>query len=111
MKLEFSKPRNAESAIVLAVATLIALVFFGQGFVSYASMNEPFHWEEHGLWTFTGWYLWATFFPFIFKLARRFRYERGTLVRTIAVHALLATVFAVLHLSIQILIVHWLFHP
>lgn len=111
MKLEFSKQRNAESAIVLAVATLIALVFFGQGFASYISMNEPFHWEEHGLWTFTGWYLWAAFFPLIFRFARRFRYERGTLVRTIIVHALLATVFSVLHLSIQILIVHWLFHP
>jgi two-component system LytT family sensor kinase len=111
MKLEFSKPRNASSAIVLAVATLIALVFFGQGFITYASMNEPFHWEEHVLWTFTGWYLWAAFFPFIFRLARRFRYERDTLVRTIVVHILLGTVFAILHLSIQILIVHWLFHP
>lgn len=111
MKLEFSKPRNAETAIVLAVATLIALVFFGQGFVSYMSMNEPFHWEEHVLWTFISWYLWAAFFPFIFKLARRFRYERGTLVRTIVAHALMGAVFAVLHLSIQISIVHWLFHP
>ena len=111
MKLEFSKPRNAQSAIVLTVATLIALVFFGQGFVSYSNMKEPFHWEEHGLWTFLSWYLWAAFFPLIFKLARRFRYERGTLVRTIVVHTLMAAVFAVLHLSIQILIVHWLFHP
>jgi two-component system, LytTR family, sensor kinase len=111
MKLEFSKPRNAEFAIVVAVATFIALVFFGQGFVSYMSMNEPFHWEEHGLWTFTGWYLWAAFFPFIFRFTRRFRYERGTLVRTFVVHTLLAAVFSVLHLSIQILIVHWLFHP
>jgi LytS/YehU family sensor histidine kinase len=111
MKLEFSKPRNAEFAIVVSVATLIALVFFGQGFVSYMNMNEPFHWEEHVLWTFISWYLWAAFFPFIFRLARRFRYERGTLVRTIVAHTLLATFFAVLHLSIQILIVHWLFHP
>jgi two-component system, LytTR family, sensor kinase len=111
MKLEFSKPRNADFAIVVTVATLIALVWFGQGFVSYANMNEPFHWEEHGLWTFLSWYLWAAFFPFIFKLARRFRYERGTLLRTIVVHLVLASIFAVLHLSIQILIVHWLFHP
>jgi two-component system, LytTR family, sensor kinase len=111
MKLEFSKPRNAEFAIVVTVATLIALVFFGQGFVSYMSMNEPFHWEEHVLWTFISWYLWAAFFPLIFKLARRFRYDRGTLVRTIVVHTVMASVFAVSHLSIQILIVHWLFHP
>jgi two-component system, LytTR family, sensor kinase len=111
MKLEFSKPRNASSAIVLAVATFIALVFFGQGFFTYASMNEPFHWEQHVLWTFTGWYLWAAFFPFILRFARRFRYERGTLVRTIVLHASAAIGIAVLHASIQTLIVHWLFHP
>ncbi len=111
MKLEFSKPRNASSAIVLSVATLIALVFFGQGFITYASMKEPFHWEEHVLWTFTGWYLWAAFFPLILRLARRFRYERGTLVRTIVVHTLMAFIIAVLHAAIQILIVQWLFHP
>jgi LytS/YehU family sensor histidine kinase len=111
MKLEFSKPRYAESAVVLTVATLVALVFFGQGFVSYINMNEPFHWEEHVLWTFTGWYLWAAFFPLILRLVRRFRFERGTLTRTILVHTFAAIVIGALHASIQILIVHWLFHP
>jgi two-component system LytT family sensor kinase len=111
MKLEFSKKRNAESAIVVAVATLIALIFFGQGFFTYKNMKETFHWEEHAIWTFTGWYLWAAFFPIILRLTRRFRFDRGTLIRTIAIHTSTALVIAVLHASIQILIVHWLFHP
>jgi LytS/YehU family sensor histidine kinase len=111
MKPLVSTTRRGEWIIVVSVATLLATIFFGQGFLFRYEGKEPYHWEEVLLWNFTSWYFWAALFPLIFKLAQKFRYDSKTWPRSILVHSFVALVIAVLHASTQIVIVHWLPHP
>ena len=110
MKTTLSITRRGEWIIVITVATLIALIFFGQGYISQDG-TEEYHWEEALLWAFTSWYLWAALFPLIFILAKRFRYDSKTWHRSIFVHLLAGLTIATLHASTLIGIVHWLPHP
>jgi LytS/YehU family sensor histidine kinase len=110
MNSSISKTRRGEWIIVISVATLIALIFFGQGYISQDG-KEKYRWEESLLWTFTSWYLWAALFPVILRLARRFRYDAKTWRRSISIHLVAGLIIASLHAFTQILLVHWLPHP
>ena len=73
--------------------------------------GETAKWKDQFLRTIGTWYLWATFFPFIHRLAGEFRFARRTRVKSALVHVLAGAAAAILHATIQVLFNDWLLNP
>jgi two-component sensor histidine kinase len=71
---------------VLAVFTVVALLFTGQVWLDYAYARVPVSWGRAFLLSALDWYLWAALLPAVWWLGRRFPLRRGRLGRSLAVH-------------------------
>jgi two-component system, LytTR family, sensor kinase len=88
------------AAIILLAATALGFFFAAQIYFSAASMRRDVSWGQALYWAFGDWYEWALLAPAIFWICRRFRFERGSWPKSLAVYfcagLLLASVHAVM---------------
>ena len=81
--------------------TALALVFASQSYIYGLITGEDKDWSRVFSWTLADWYLWAALSPAIFRLARAFRFERGTWKRALAAHFAAAVLFSLAHIFLQ----------
>ncbi|MCI0669419.1 MAG: LytTR family transcriptional regulator [Myxococcaceae bacterium] len=86
----------------LAVWTLLTALTALQDYLWFLLEGRPPTWDKALLWGASEWYTWALLLPLVLMLARRFPLEPGPrLWRHLAVHLVLASVFAVLQPALQ----------
>jgi signal transduction histidine kinase len=80
------KTRWAKGLLVFGFWTLIGLSFASQYYIAMARAGNPVTWSHALSWTLADWYVFAVLsFPVIL-LARRFRLESTTWLRSVAAH-------------------------
>lgn len=94
--------------IVIGVWGLVGLVSASQVYLASRSMGH----DEAGFfdvawWVMPVWLLWALLTPAIVRVSRAFPLERGRLARTLPVHAVAGTGFALLHLGWWLIWTQW----
>src|SRR5678816_887516 len=82
---------------VFLAATAIGLFFTAQIYFSAASVGHAVSWGQALYWALGDWYEWALLAPVIFWLCRRFRFERQSWRRSLAVHFATGLVLAAVH--------------
>lgn len=82
--------------IILALWTLVAVLFAGQLAMDAAYSNQRVTRGDALVLGFTGWYAWALLYPLVAWLARRFR----TNAKGLAVHAVLSVVITVAKIAL-----------
>ncbi|HEX5719005.1 MAG TPA: histidine kinase [Thermoanaerobaculia bacterium] len=87
--------------VYLLAWTAIGLFYFTQDMTRRLLWNDPTPWWHPMTSWLTGMYVFAAFAPVIFRLGRRFPFERGKRLRSTLIHLPLSVVFAVLHLAVQ----------
>jgi signal transduction histidine kinase len=70
----------------LAVWTALGLFFSGQIYLDHAYADRPVSWPQAIYLGLAEWYVWALLSPLILCVARRFPFERGSRVKSLAVH-------------------------
>lgn len=95
--------RSIRWAVLLAGWTLIGFVYAGQMYLVYLRTNQPAPFIRLLLLGLIYWYSWAVLSALIFKLARRYPIERKKLPRSLAIHALAAVLFSIIHKMMPIL--------
>ncbi|MCI0415433.1 histidine kinase [bacterium] len=93
------------------VATFILLLLGGHSYIVLSYTDETSKWVEQFFRTVIWWYLWAAFFPVILHLAGHFRFAPAARLKSVLVHTLAGAAIAVLHTTIQIFLIDWLFYP
>lgn len=112
--MKFSQMRRDVSSqwgIAFGVATFIVLLLGAHSTIVLSYTSETSKWADQFLRTIAGWYLWAAFFPFILRLARDYRFSRGSKLESALVHILAGAGLATLHATLQILFNDWLLNP
>ncbi|MEK6300575.1 MAG: histidine kinase [Acidobacteriota bacterium] len=98
---------------ILAGWTLVGLTFtlnyyfFAGHYVAIFKQQPSL--KEMLIWELPYWFLWAALSPVIFKITRRFRIERGSYLRSSAVHISACLLLSLVHRAVY-LIVCWLLH-
>jgi hypothetical protein len=72
--------------LVLAVGTILGVLFTGQVLIDYAYAGHRLAWWRGLAVALTQWYVWAILSPAIVWLARRFRIDRQRWPRSLLVH-------------------------
>jgi hypothetical protein len=100
-------------ALVLAAWTLIGVFSAGQWYLFQLSRSETPDWVGPLLPNLTSCWIWAGFTPFVMHLAKRFRIQRATWPRVLALHVLFALAFSFLDASLDMLLGRWIvpLHP
>jgi signal transduction histidine kinase len=80
---------------------LLGLVFSSQSYVYYAVRGGEVRWLPTLTWVFAEWYSWAALSPLILWLARRYRIERRSWSRALAIHLTAGVLFSVAHAALQ----------
>jgi two-component system, LytTR family, sensor kinase len=93
---------------VFGIATLLALAFSVQYYVSRDRATGSFKWPEEIYKDLANWYLWAAVFPFIQNLGKKFRYDSGTRFKSFVVHLIVGSAIAFLHATLFIFLTDWL---
>ncbi|MBU6400407.1 MAG: histidine kinase [Verrucomicrobia bacterium] len=98
------KTRWAKALLVFGFWTLVGLAFASQYYISMARADNPVTWGHALSWTLADWYVFAVLsFPVIF-LARRFRFESATWVRSVAVHGSACLLFSLSYMALRALV-------
>jgi two-component system, LytTR family, sensor kinase len=77
-------PKHA--AIILLAATALGFFFTAQIYFSAASSGRGISWGQALYWSFGDWYEWALLSPVIFWACRKFRFDRSSWPKSLAVH-------------------------
>jgi sensor histidine kinase YesM len=99
--------------LVLAGWLLIGLTFtlnyylFARQYVLI--FRNPPTFKQMLVWEIPYWVLWAALSPIIFRLTRRFRLERGQMVRSSLIHAIACVLISIAHRAVY-LPLGWLLH-
>src|SRR5688500_15347003 len=86
-----------QAAIILLVATSIGFFFAAHIYFSAASIQRDVSWGQALYWSFSDWYEWALVSPIIFWICRRFRFERRSWPRNLAVYLFVGLLLAGVH--------------
>jgi len=97
------KRRWANILLVVAIATLLGLLFAAQLYVIYVQSKREIHWPSIFASALPFWYLWALLVPAIVGLARRVPIDRVHVFRALLVHVPAAAIAAALHQALYIL--------
>ncbi|MFH0991734.1 MAG: histidine kinase [bacterium] len=85
--------------LVWLIWTLVGLFFASQAYVWYADiLKSSISWSRAIQINLPFYYLWALFTPIIFWLAKRFRFERQSIIRALLVHIPVSFILAVTQL-------------
>jgi len=117
--LPSSRPKTwvwlRHAAIIFVTATALGFFFAAQIYFSAASIHRGVSWWQALYWAFGDWYEWALLAPLIFWTCRRFRFERRSWPRSLAVHVcagvLLASVHAAMCAAADVLQGWWTAKP
>ena len=86
-----------QGAIILLVSTALGFFFAAQIYFSAAVTHRGVSWAQALYWAFTDWYEFALLAPIIFWTCGRFRFERGSWLRALAVHLCVGLALALVH--------------
>jgi two-component system, LytTR family, sensor kinase len=86
--------------VVLGVWTFLGLLETTNAYVGAQLRGYPSDWSTAFIGNMPWWYLWAALTPVALFLARRFRFDGGHAVRSVAVHLGAAALLTLVHLSI-----------
>jgi two-component system LytT family sensor kinase len=89
--------RLREAGLILLVATVLGLFFAAQIYFSAISIHRKVSWGQALYWSFGDWYEWALLAPIIFWICRRFRFERASWPKSLAVYLCVGLVLAGIH--------------
>ena len=102
-------PHGVRGAHILTVATALALLsttLAWQFTQLFAKSPTPLN--TLIVLNFSWWYFWALMAPEVMWLARRFQFERGALVRAVAVHLPAVVLFSFAHIAAMEAVNWWL---
>ena len=91
--------RWVAAAIIIGLALFCAVVEASQNYIAQINFGRPVLYRESIRRTLPSWITIALLTPGVLYLARRFPIDRGRWARTLAVHLVGATTFALAHLS------------
>jgi two-component system, LytTR family, sensor kinase len=86
---------------LLAAATLVGLLEAAQVYTGTTALGLPVSWGRAFSSTMPSWYVLLALVPGIFWLSQRFPLEPGRFLRSLAVHATAAVLFASLHITLS----------
>ena len=84
--------RSVRYALIWGIWTIVALFFSTQVYLMNYAENRPIHYAQVFLIQASAVYPWALATPLVLWLSRRFRFERSTWMRTLALHFLFGIV-------------------
>jgi signal transduction histidine kinase len=87
--------------VVVAISTLLALLFAGQVWLDYQYARVPVSWPRALAISAIDWYLWAALTPAIWWLSRRAPIRRGAIARGIVVHLTASLLITAVKLPLQ----------
>jgi signal transduction histidine kinase len=90
-------PELRRGAIIFLIATVLGLFFAAQIYFSAAVTHRDVSWAQALYWAFTDWYEFALLAPIILWTCGRFRFERGSWLRALAVHLCVGLLLAGVH--------------
>jgi two-component system, LytTR family, sensor kinase len=96
-----SRLARSEGAVILGAWTVVALVFAGHNYLTYAANARPVPFSHALWWSVAEWYTWALLTPLVIWLARRFRLAQPQLARNVAALVVLAAVVAALQVGLE----------
>ena len=84
-------------AVIFLTATALGFFFGAQIYFSAAATHRDVSWAQAFYWSFTDWYEFALLAPIILWTCGRFRFERGSWPRALAVHLCVGLLLAGVH--------------
>jgi two-component system, LytTR family, sensor kinase len=88
--------------IIFLCWTALALIFAGQSYINQALRTDTIHWKGPLVGELAWAYSWNLVTPFILLLLNRFPIQRGSLSRSIGIHALAAPFFFIASSAITV---------
>ena len=86
-----------QGAIIFLAATALGFFFAAQIYFSAAATHRDVSWAQALYWSFTDWYEFALLAPIILWTCGKFRFERGSWPRALAVHLCAGLLLAGVH--------------
>jgi two-component system, LytTR family, sensor kinase len=96
-----SRLARSEGAVVVGAWTVVAVVFAGHNYLTYAANGRPVPLLHALWWSVAEWYTWALLTPLVIRLARRFRVTQPRLARNASVLVVLAAAVAALQVGLE----------
>jgi two-component sensor histidine kinase len=96
-----SRLARSEGAVILGAWTLVAVVFAGHNYLTYAAHGRPVPLLHALWWSVAEWYTWALLTPLVIRLARRFRLAGPQLARNVVALVVLALGVAALQVGLE----------
>ena len=93
--------------IGLVLWTLPALLFTTQNYAAHLQTEHPLGWWRVFRWELPNWYAWALLAPAVVVVARRFRFDSGSVARSLGVHLAASSLAVVAHSVLHIVSI-WL---
>jgi signal transduction histidine kinase len=84
-------------AVIFLAATALGFFFGAQIYFSAAVTHRDVSWAQAFYWSFTDWYEFALLAPIVLWTCGRFRFERGSWPRALAVHLCVGVLLAGVH--------------
>jgi two-component system, LytTR family, sensor kinase len=84
-------------AIILLTATALGFFFAAQIYFSAASSGREVSWGQALYWSFGDWYEWALLSPIIFWVCRKFRFDRQSWPKSLALHLFCGLLLSGIH--------------
>jgi two-component sensor histidine kinase len=85
------------AAVIFLISTLLGFFFGAQIYFSAAVTHRDVSWAQAFYWSFTDWYEFALLAPIILWTCGKFRFERGSWPRALAVHLCVGLLLAGVH--------------
>jgi two-component sensor histidine kinase len=86
-----------QAAVIFLISTLLGFFFSAQIYFSAAVTHRDVSWAQAFYWAFTDWYEFALLAPIILWTCGKFRFERGSWPRALAVHLCVGLLLAGVH--------------
>jgi signal transduction histidine kinase len=103
------RPRyGVNRRLMFLVATGLALLSSTLAWNFSRTMGRPLPWDHFATLNFAYWYMWALIAPAIVWTSQHFRFERGKLLRALAVHLPLVAVCSIGHIAAMQGVYWWL---
>ena len=83
--------------VIFLAATALGFFFGAQIYFSAAVTHRDVSWAQAFYWSFTDWYEFALLAPIVLWTCGRFRFERGSWLRALAVHLCVGLLLAGVH--------------
>jgi two-component system LytT family sensor kinase len=99
----------AQSLIVFAAWTALAIFFAASTSLTYIAQGRPALWSLTATTELAQWWIWAALTPIILWTSRRYAFARGHVARALAVHLPLSLVVAFVTVTIESRVRVWVF--